>query len=81
MKKVKKLFSLVLVVVFVLSLSVVAFAADESGISAAMSSGLDTMKSELFALIGVVLPVGLLIFGAFFGVRKAISMLRATSGS
>lgn len=75
----KRLVMCVVVALCVSMMSVSAFAAD-SEIATAMSSGLDSMKTDLFALFAIVIPVGLLIFGAFFGIKKAISMLRSTSG-
>lgn len=61
------------------------FAADgeTSGSSAqiqsALTSSFNTMQSDIFSYIVIILPIALAVVGAFFGIRKAISFFKSTA--
>lgn len=47
--------------------------------SATLSSSLSTVQSDLMGYIAIVLPVALAIFGAIWGIKKAISFFKSTA--
>lgn len=54
-------------------------AEDSTGTADILSESLGTVKSDIMSFIFVVLPIGLGIFGAIFGIRKAISFFRSVA--
>lgn len=69
----------VMTVVAVCCMSAAASGGD-SGVAAAMTAGLETLKSDTMSLVLIALPIGLGIFAAFFGIRKGIALLRGIAG-
>lgn len=81
MEKIKKAFiTFGVMAMIAVAGAIPALADDPADISTVMSDGMTSMKGDVLRLIAVVIPVGLGIFAIFFGVRKAISMLRSTTG-
>ena len=62
----------------VLAVATPAFAADEN-IESALSSGLSQVSTDILGYIAIALPIGLGIFGAFFGIKKIIGFFRAVA--
>ncbi len=79
-KKKLLLFALSATLVFGSAMS--AFAADaipDSAVdpSVILGAGLDSIKDDILNYIGIALPIGLAIMGAFFGIKKVISFFRS----
>lgn len=58
------------------------FAADESSavnISETIRTSFTTMQNDLISYIGIVLPIGLTIFGTYWGIQKAIKFFKKSS--
>lgn len=55
-------------------------AEDTSGISTALSNGLDTLKSDLLGYIAIVVPVAIAIVAAYLGIKKAIGFVQGLIG-
>ena len=45
----------------------------------ALGTALNGVQADLLGYIGIVLPIALAIFGAIWGIRKAISFFRSTA--
>ena len=69
----KRLYAIVMTLSALAAVSVPALASD---VTTAMTAGLSTLKDDAFSIILIALPIGLGIFGAFFGIRKGIALLR-----
>jgi magnesium-transporting ATPase (P-type) len=80
-KRMKKFLLFLLVVVFVMAMTMFTFAAEtgSSDVTAAVSTALTTMQSDAMSMILLAVPIGLGFTALFFGIRKVISMLKATS--
>jgi len=74
----KRILTLMLAIAALLALAVPVFAAGDD-VSDIMSAGLDTVKTDVLSMIKIALPAALVIFAMFFGVRKAIAMLRGVA--
>ncbi len=56
------------------------FASDEtSAINTALESGLNTAVNDFVGLVAIVVPIGLTVFAATFGVKKAIQFFKTIS--
>lgn len=83
--KVVKYLSVAVVSAIIACMGVIGcFAADGSSgsnaqITSALSSAFDTMKSDIFSYIVIILPIALAVVGAFFGIKKAINFFRSTA--
>lgn len=51
-----------------------------SKISAALTSGLNTAITDFVGYVTAILPLGLTVFGAVWGTRKAMNFFRTTAG-
>ena len=45
----------------------------------ALSTSLTGVQTDLLGYIGIVLPIALAVFGAIWGIRKAIAFFRSTA--
>ena len=55
---------------------------DESStpdLSATLQTSFTTMKNDVLGYIAVILPIALVVVGAFFGIKKAISFFKSTA--
>ena len=54
---------------------------DEStpDLSATLQTSFTTMKNDVLGYIAVILPIALVVVGAFFGIKKAISFFKSTA--
>lgn len=53
--------------------------AEETDISTALTNGLSTVQSDIFGYVAIALPVGLAIFGGFFGIKKVMGFFRSVA--
>lgn len=51
--------------------------ADESGLQTSFSTALGSIQSDVLGYIAVAVPVALVIVGAIFGIKKAISFFKS----
>ena len=61
---------------------ITAFAADESSaadFSGTLQNSFNSMQSDIFHYIGIVLPIALGIVAAFLGIKKAIGFFKSTT--
>jgi hypothetical protein len=72
----KKVATLVATAALTIGTCTAAFAATPSE---ALTTGFDTVKSDIFGYIAIALPSGLAIFGAFFGIKKVIGFFRSVA--
>lgn len=48
-------------------------------ISETIRTSFSTMQNDLISYIGIVLPIGLTIFGTYWGIQKAIKFFKKSS--
>ena len=55
---------------------------DESSapdIASTLQTSFTTMKNDVLGYIAIVLPIALVVVGAFFGIKKAVSFFKSTA--
>ena len=55
---------------------------DESStpdLSATLETSFTTMKNDVLGYIAIILPIALVVAGAFFGIKKAVSFFKSTA--
>ena len=55
---------------------------DESSapdISTTLQTSFTTMKNDVLGYIAIILPLALVVAGAFFGIKKAVSFFKSTA--
>jgi len=80
MKRIKLFLGSMLTLALATAASLTAFANDTGGnmnIAQELGTAFSGIQSDLLAVIAVVLPVGLAIFGTFIGLKKGISFVRS----
>jgi F0F1-type ATP synthase membrane subunit c/vacuolar-type H+-ATPase subunit K len=81
-KQFKRIAGVFMAALMVLALAVPALCAElggESDVTAVMTEGLNTMKTDTMNILLIALPVALGIFAVFFGIRKGIALLRGVA--
>lgn len=53
--------------------------AETTSTSDILQSGVNTIKTDVLGYIAIILPVGLGIFGAIWGIKKAISFFKGVA--
>jgi type IV secretory pathway VirB2 component (pilin) len=80
MKLRKRILIMVLTLSLVSMMSVLAYASDGAtnsiDMSSMISSGMDGLLSQMFAILAVVVPGVLVLLGATIAIRKGISLFR-----
>lgn len=56
------------------------FAAEGDSVSSSLSTAFTQVKTDIFSYIGIILPIALAVFGAFFGIKKAIAFFKSSAG-
>lgn len=44
-----------------------------------LQTGVNTIKTDVLGYVAIILPVGLAIFGAIWGIKKAIAFFKAVA--
>ncbi len=52
---------------------------EASALQTAFTTALGTIQTDVMGYIAIALPVSLVIVGAFFGIKKAISFFKSTA--
>lgn len=55
------------------------YTAEASALQTAFTTALGTIQTDVMGYIAIALPVSLVIVGAFFGIKKAISFFKSTA--
>lgn len=83
MKKSKKVLMLLCMVAVMTVLTVCVVSAAEPAqydMTADMTKGIGDIATQIFAVIGIIVPVVLTIVGAKIGITKAISIFKSLTG-
>jgi len=70
----------VLCVVLTVVISTVIFADDSSTVQTAMSTAVNGMKTDIMAIVMLVVPVALAITGSIIAIKKGISVVKGLVG-
>ncbi|GHV20451.1 hypothetical protein FACS189425_11120 [Clostridia bacterium] len=77
----KRLISIFVVAVIVLSLGVAAFAVDEGSfdVGEVLVDSFTGMVADLLGALGLILPIALSVFGAIFAIKMCMKIFKGTS--